>query len=119
MAEYLYKRLKVSGVNSDEKVEKIITSTPEEPVRLLELWVTEVTSVLLHDAEIRAYIEREKIVETSIVQFLQTNASDNRVTLPSVIPLERDLEVGHSLSVGHKSGTTKSDLEFTLKYELR
>ena len=117
--EFLYKRKKVSGTASEEKTESIITSTEVEPVRLIELWVTEVTSVLLHDAEIRAYIERERIVETSIVQFLQTNASDNRVTLPCVIPLERDLPVGQSLYVGHLSGSTKSDLEFTVKYEIR
>ena len=117
--EFLYKRKKVVGTNNIETTQPIITSTEIEPVKLLELWVTEVTSTLKHDAEIRAYIERERIVETHIAQFLQTNAADNRVTLPAVIPLERDLPVGQSLFVGHLNGAAKSDLEFTIKYELR
>jgi len=114
-----YEYEKVTGVANEETMGNGIESTAEEPKNIVALWVTEVTATLQHDAILRGYIEREKIIEIPYTQFLQTKASDNRVTLPARIAVEHEIPVGQRFKAGHLSGATASDFEFVYEYELR
>jgi len=109
---------KVSGIANQEKLGEGLTSTSEEPKRIVALWVTEVTTPLQHDAYIRGYIEREKILEIPYTQFLVNKASDNRQILPARIEVDHEIPVGQKFVAGHLSGATASDFEYVYEYEI-
>lgn len=113
-----YERKKVSGTANTETTADIVTSTEAEPKTIHSLKIREVTGTLQGDAEIVVYVERDQIVDMKIVSLLDANTSDN-VADKGEFEIEVELPVGQSLTVGHMSGATASDLEFTAEYTLR
>lgn len=116
MTEY-YDRAEVSGTANTETTTDIVTSTEEEPKTIKSLKIREVTGTLQGDAKIVVYVEREKIVDMKIVSLLEASNSDS-VADKGQITIDVALPVGQDLTVGHVSGATASDLEFTVNYEI-
>lgn len=116
MTKY-YKRVVVSGTADTEILSDLLTSTEEEHKHIIALWFTETTGTLYGDSVIRAYVEREKIVDMSCRHFNTATPNDNRVALPR-LEIDTDLPVGQTLSVGHISGGTASNYEFVAEYEI-
>jgi len=114
---YYYASAEVAGKANEETVKDILTSTAEEPKRIISMMWQETTPTENNDAIIRAYIEREKILETRVTLFSQAHDSDIKHSLPE-LPIEMDLPVGQSLKVGHLSGPTASNVYYTVKYEI-
>lgn len=115
MTKY-YKRIKVTGTNNEETLKDILTSTEEEPKKIIALWFTEYTAAENTDAIIRAYVEREKIVDFDLQHFQLEFDSSARQSLPR-LEIDMDLPVGQTLSVGHVNGATLSNIEFVVEYE--
>ena len=111
-----YKRLEVTGVANKEKLGDILTSTAEEPKHVTALWFTETTAAENNDAILRAYVEREKVLDMSIKHMLSTMDADGRYWKPR-IEVDIILPVGQSLSVGHLSGGTLSVIDIVAEYE--
>ena len=116
---YYYESVHVAGTASTEVVETILTSTEEEHKYIQGIAFVEDTAVENHDAELVAYIEREKILDAPISQNLRSWDSDVRLNFDPFYPLEHDLPVGQSLKVGHVSGTTASDIYYTVRYTIK
>ena len=116
---YYYESVHVPGTASTETVETILTSTEEEPKFIDAIAFIEDTAVENHDAELVAYIEREKIMDVPISQNLVAFDSDTRLGADLWYPLGHDLPVGQSLKVGHTSGTTASDIYYTVRYKIK
>jgi len=115
MPEYLYKEVTVTGTANEETVETLLTATEQERYHIVALCWTEVTSTLQGDATLRAYIERERIVDMSYKHLLEYSGSNTR--LPGHwIEIDRTLNVGETLSVGHVSGSTASNFKVAVKY---
>ena len=112
-----YKRISVSGTANKEILSDILTSTEEELKHISALWFTEVTGTLYHDAILRAYIERERIVDFGYNNFLIDADADDRMIAPR-LEIDQDLPVGQTLSVGFVSGGTASIIEITVEYEI-
>lgn len=108
----------VTGLANTEKTEKFLTSTEEEPKRILRLRVYESTSTRQNDAVIRVYIERERIAELPIRTFTDQGANPLYPQGAGTIELGFDLPVGQSLIVGHVSGATASQITFVAEYEI-
>lgn len=117
MAVY-YDFITVTGQANIEVTEKLLTSTEEEPKRVLRLHVYEVTATRQNNAVVRAYIERERILEMPIGVFLDWATTPTYPKGAGVIELGFDIPVGQSLIVGHVSGTTPSTLVFVAEYEI-
>lgn len=115
---YYYARVKVSGTANAETLEVILTSTEEEPKKVEAVAAVEVTAVENHDAILGAYIEREQILDMALVSTLRQWDSDIRLAELSYIELGHDLPVGQSFKVGHTSGGTASDIEYTVMYSI-
>lgn len=113
---YLYEYVKVTGVISDEKLETLLTSTAEEPKHIESLCFVEVTGTLQRDAIVRAYIERERILDIPYYNMLEDMADDIRLESMVWIPIGEDLPVGQALKVGQLSGTTASDFDVVVRY---
>lgn len=117
MTKY-YKRKVVSGSSNEEKLEDIITSTTEEPKHVTALWFTEITATTENnDAILRAYVEREQIIDMSIRQLLYAMDVETRHSRPR-LEVDIDLPEGQSLSVGCVSGGTATNLEVVAEYEI-
>ena len=112
-----YKRKAVSGSSNEEKLEEIVTSTAEEPKHVTALWFTEVTAVENNDAVLRAYVERERIIDMSIKHTLSIMDAEGRYWRPR-LEVDITLPVGQSLSVGCVSGGTATNLEVVAEYEI-
>lgn len=112
-----YKRVVVEGTANEEKLEEVVTSTTEEPKHVTALWFTEITGTLYHDAILRAYVERERIIDMGYRQFLIDDDADDRMVKPR-LEVDIILPVGQSLSVGQVSGSTASNFEIVAEYEI-
>ena len=111
-----YKRIQVTGTANTEELKDLLTSTVEEPKKVIALWFTEYTGTMYHNAILKAYIEREKIVDFPYSHFLIDSAADDRM-VPPRLEIDAELPVGQTLSVGHTSGATASNFEITVEYE--
>jgi len=117
MPNYLYKEVTVNGVAHEETVKPILVGTEEERYHIVSVCFTEVTGSLQGDATLRAYVEREKILDISYKHLLENSGSNTR--LPNQwIELDRELGAGKTLAVGHVSGGTASDFKVAVKYEV-
>ena len=115
---YYYESVHVPGVASEEVTAVILTSTEEEHKHIQGIAFVEDTGTEQHDAELVMYIEREKIVDAPISQNLRSWDSDVRLNYDPFYPLNQDLPVGQSFKVGHVSGTTASDIYYTVRYTI-
>lgn len=116
MTKY-YERKAVSGTSNVEKLEEIVTSTVKEPKHIIAIWFTEISGTLQHDCILRAYVERERLVNMGYRQFLIDDDADDRMVLPR-LEIDMVLPVGQSLTVGCVSGGTATDLEVVVEYEI-
>lgn len=117
MTKY-YKRQVITGVFNKEELKEIITSTAEEPKHITALWFTEITPITENnDAILRAYVERERILDMSIKQLIYAMDVETRHSRPR-LEVDIDLPVGLSLSVGCVSGGTATILEVVVEYEI-
>ena len=120
MEGLIYESIQVDGTANEETVEPLITSTEEEPKEVLTLFFIEVTAAAEeNDAVLAAYIERERILDASIKQFLRLHDAANSTHAERKVDLGFDLPVGQSLKVGHTSGATASDIIYTVVYRLK
>lgn len=115
---YFYKSVHVDGVANEETVEDIITSTEQEPVLVDAIAFIEDTAGENYDAVLAMYIEREKIVDTPIMQNQRTHDSEVRLNTDPFYPLGHDLPIGQSFKVGHVSGAVASDIWYTVRYQI-
>jgi len=119
VAERYREYVTVSGTANTETTKTLVTSTEEEPKKLLKLYVMEDTSSQQNDAIIRIYIERDRIIEFPIKVLTQRYASAEAYPEGAgEITLDRELPVGQDLIVGHLSGGTASDVIFVVEYEI-
>lgn len=114
----LYKTVTVHGSPGTEVVKTLITSTPEEPVRVLSVVCYETTATRQGDAILRFYIEREKIAEVPVKIWQGDLTNKTYIALPR-LELSHVIEVGQSLIVGVVSGSNASDFEFVIEYEIQ
>ena len=112
-----YKRLDFAGTANKEKLNTLLTSTVEETKHVTALWFVESGGTLYHDAILRAYVEREKIVDMRCTNWMLDDDVDDR-TIPCRIEVDIDLPVGQSLSVGFVSGGNASSFDITAEYEI-
>ena len=113
-----YDYIEVGGVANTEVTEKFLTSTEEEPKRIINLYIFESTSTRQNDAVVRVYVERERIVDIPIRMFLDQAADPVYPNGAGKIELGVDLPIGQSLIVGHVSGATPSNITFVAEYEI-
>lgn len=113
-----YDYLEVSGAANAEVTEIFLTSTEEEPKRILNLYVFESTATLQNDAVVRVYIERERIAEFPIRMFLDQSGTPVYPLGAGKIEINVELPIGQSLIVGHVSGATPSNITFVAEYEI-
>ena len=115
---FYYESVHVDGTANSETLETILTSTEEEHKMIDAVVFIEDTATEQHDAEIVAYIEREKIMDVPISQNLTSFDNDTRLSTNLWYPLGHDLPVGQSLKVGHVSGGTASNVYYTVRYKI-
>ena len=113
-----YTREEVAGVASVETLGNGIESTAEEPKRIVALWVKEKTATENRDAYIRGYIDRERILDMKIINFLAAFDSDTQIGQYARIEIDHEIPVGRRFKAGHLSGATASDIEYTYEYEI-
>jgi len=114
----LYDFIDVSGEANTEVTKTFLTSTEEEPKRILNLYVFETTSPRQNDAIIRVYIERERIVDIPLRVFLDQSTDQLYPNGAGRIEIGVELPIGQSLIVGHVSGATLSNVTFVAEYEI-
>jgi len=113
-----YRRVTVTGSANQETLTQALQSTPEEQRRVIEVWVYESTATRNNDAVLRVYVERERIAEMSIKVALDLASTPTYPHGALRIPLDVTLEVGESLYVGHVSGSTASNTDWVIVYEV-
>lgn len=113
----LYKRVAVNGSSNEETLEEVVTSTSEEPKHITAIWFNESTGTLQSNAILRAYVERERIIDFDFCLFHQYDAGRTRIVKPR-LEVDIDLPVGQSLTVGHVSAGTASNFEIVAEYEI-
>lgn len=118
MLQKYFEYVEVSGLANQEVTKTLLTSTEEEPKRVLEVLVYESTSTRQNNAVLRVYVERERVAELPIRAFLDQASTPVYPNGAGRIPLEVDLPVGQSLIVGHVSGSTASNVVFIAVYEI-
>ena len=116
--KYYYESLHINGTANTETVDTILTSTEEEHKFVDAIAFIEDTAVENHDAELVAYIEREKIIDVPISQNLRGWDSDVRLNTDPFYAVGHDLPIGQSLKVGHTSGATPSNIFYTVRYKI-
>ena len=113
---FYYESIHVDGTANEMTVERIVTSTEEEPKHIDGIAFVEDTAVENHDAVLAMYIDRERIVEVPIMQNLLSHDSDARICTDPFYPINQDLPVGQDFKVGHTSGAVASDVWYTVRY---
>jgi len=114
----LYDFIEVTGEANTEVTKTFLTSTEEEPKRVLNLYVFESTPTRQNDAIIRVYIERERVVDIPLRMFLDQSTNQLYPNGAGKIEIGVDLPIGQSLIVGHISGSTASNVTFVAEYEI-
>jgi len=117
MAKF-YDYIEVAGEANSEVTKTFLTSTEEEPKRILNLYIFESTSTRQNDAVVRVYIERERIVDIPIRMFLDQSTNQLYPNSAGKIEIGVELPIGQSLIVGHISGATPSNVTFVAEYEI-
>jgi len=117
MARY-YKRIYIAGSANTETIQAALTSTPEEPKRVVEVWCIEASATKQNDAVIRVYVERERVAEVCIRQFTDMASTPVYPQGCGVIPLDITLDVGETLYIGHYSYATGSNIDYVVVYEV-
>jgi hypothetical protein len=117
MARY-YKRIYIAGSPNTETLQAALTSTPEEPKRVVEVWCIEAATTKQNDALIRIYVERERVAELCIRQFTDMSSAPTYPQGHGVIPLDITLDVGETLYIGHYSYSTGSNIDYVVVYEI-
>ena len=115
---FLYKYVTVDGVASDEDLETILTSTAEESFHIDALQFIETTATENNDAVLRAYLERERILDLPVHFSLVLFDSAERLAVNQWIEVDEALPIGQALKVGHLSGSTLSIMEVAVKYHI-
>ena len=110
------KTITVSGVANQEVTKTILTSTESNKWRINRIWVTEVTATLQNDAILRFYRDLYLLTDFAYNNFL-TSYTSGVSNIPRVLQLDVDLPVGSEFHVGHVSGGTASDIQYTIEYE--
>lgn len=113
----LYKTIQVSGEANKETLATGLVSTEVEKYHINRVFVTEITSTLQNNAYIRAYLDRERLVDFAYVHFSQDAQVSTR-TEPDAIEIDLDLPVGSEFDIGHLSQDTASDMLYTIEYEV-
>lgn len=113
----LYKLVYVYGQANTEVFKDLITSTEVEPVTVRKIYITEVSTTPVGDGVLRLYIEREKIAEIPLCNFL-TNLTDKKYHSQPVYEINVDIPVGQTLIAGLISSSTASSVAITLEYEI-
>lgn len=116
---FRHERLAVTGQNSLEVIETILTGTADPKKRVHGVFVVETTAAPNNDAVVKVYLGQEEVAEVDIQSFLDCVAVTNPLYVARpFIPLGVDLEEGVELKVGMVNGSTLSVLDFTVQYEL-
>lgn len=113
----LYKPIYVYGQANTEVFKDLITSTEVEPVHIRKIYIYETTTPRQGDGVLRLYIEREKIAEIPLQNFLDDLTSKKYVSQP-VYDLAVDIPVGETLIAGLISSGTPTNIVITLEYEI-
>lgn len=113
----LYKTVYVFGSANVEVFKDLITSTEVEPIHVRKLYVYETTSPRQGNGELRLYIEREKIAEIPLSNFLDNLTNKNYVSQP-VYEIDVDVPIGETLIAGLVSGSTATNIVITIEYEI-
>jgi len=116
MVKY-YKEVTISGIPNEETLEDIITSTETFKYKVNKIIFTETTSTPNNDAQLRVYLEREKILDINVVHLL-TNITNNSRTTNPWIELDLEIPIGQTLSVGFVSASTASNFKIAIEYEI-
>jgi len=118
MARY-YKYVVVTGTAGGETTSAAVASTDVEPKHVSKIYVYESSSSRYNNAIVRAYVERERIVDAPIGIFLDQASTPLYPLGAGVFEVDFDLPVGQTLYVGHVSPTSACVLTFVIEYELR
>jgi len=120
MSDIRYEYVDVDGTANEETLSTIISSTEEEPKTILALDFAEDTGSLQGDAILRAYIERERIVDINVRNTTESDANNKKVeNFPiNFGPGGLALPQGQDLKVGQQSQGTASDFVIAVKYEI-
>lgn len=110
------KTLAINGVANKETTQAILTSTTENHYHIKRLWITEVSTTPQNNAIIRAYRDLYLLTDFAYSHLL-TNATSGTANQFRVIDVDVDLPVGSSYYVGHVSGSTASNMQYTVEYE--
>ena len=116
MVKY-YKEVTISGTANEETLEDILTSTETSKYKVNRIIFTETTSPQNNDAQLRVYLEREKILDVNVVHTLSNITTNSRVPDPW-FDLDLEIPVGQTLTVGFVSGSTASDFKIAIQYEV-
>ena len=115
---YYYESVEVLGTANSETLETILTSTEEEHKFIDALAFTETTATHQRNAEVVAYIEREKIMDVPLYLTLIHTNNETRIADSQWFKLGHDLPVGQSLRVGHVSAGAASNVSYTVRYKI-
>ena len=116
---YYYESVHVDGTANSETIETILTSTEEEHKFVDAIQFIEDGATHTRTAVVEVYIEREKILNVPyevVLTYSGDNARDGELCW---FLLGHDLPVGQSLRVGHVSGSTASDIYYTVRYQIK
>ena len=116
MTKY-YKDVSISGTANEETLEDILTSTESEKYTVNKVIFSETTGTLQNDAQLRVYLEREKILDINEIHML-SNITDNSKVPDAWLDLDLEIPVGQTLTVGFVSGATASDYKIAIEYEI-
>lgn len=113
----LYKTIYVYGTANAEVYKDLITSNEVEPVTVKRIYFVEITPVPQGDGVLKLYIEREKIAEIPLANYL-TNLTDKKYNAQPVYELNAEIPIGQTLIAGLVSGANATNIVITLEYEL-
>jgi len=116
MVKY-YKEVTINGTANEETLEDILTSTETFKYRVNRIIFTETTSPQNNDAQLRVYLEREKILDVNVVHTLTNITTNSRVPDPW-FELDLEIPVGQTLTAGFVSGSTASNFKIAIEYEI-
>lgn len=116
MPEYLYTYEDVDGTANEEETADILEGTKKKPKHVVAVMYIEDTAALQHDAILRAYKDRTRIVDMPIQAGLLNNGSDDRLENLQWIEIDTVFEAGEELQVGTMSGGNATDVLVVAKY---
>jgi len=115
MARLLRKYVDVAGSASIRTLETILTGIAGGKRHVVGLIFVEVTSTLLHNAILEAWLDQQQILSMPLVALLTDKDEDTRLP-DQLLELNLDLPEGVGLEVGHISDTSPSDFQIVAVY---